>query len=106
MKLYFYIRPDGYEDFLAGDYSFCLRATDTPPKEFLVYADGYVPCGSVDAEINADHNDIRKSTIRAIDKQIKDTRAKAEAAVMQMEARKQSLMAIEHIAWGSQDGAA
>ena len=89
IKLHIYITDP--EAFLRGEYESCF--TTSQRNDWRIK--GWVYAGEVDLNINHNETEVRGLALDGLDARIQEIRAAAEAGVMELEDRKQKLMALE-----------
>jgi len=89
MKLHIYINDP--ERFLKGEYESCFSTSLRDDWNI----DGWVYAGEVDLDIEVNELDVRGTALTALDNRIKEIRATSEAGIMEIQERKQNLMALE-----------
>ena len=95
MKMYVYINQSFIEDFLRGDFAFCLDISSAPPEKHSVYSSA-IPAGEIDLELDIDAMQVRQAAILGIEREETELRAVMSGKLNQLETRRQQLLALEH----------
>jgi len=95
MKMYIYINQSFVEDFLRGDFTFCLDISSVPPEKHSVYSSA-IPAGEIDLELDIDTMQVRQAAILGIEREETELRAVMAGKLNQLETRRQQLLALEH----------
>ena len=95
MKMYIYINQSFVEDFLKGDFSFCLDISSDAPDKHKVYSTA-IPAGEIDLELDIDTMQVRQAAILGIEREETELRAVMSGKLNQLETRRQQLLALEH----------
>ena len=95
MKMYIYINQSFVEDFLKGDFSFCLDISSDDPTKHKVYSTA-IPAGEIDLELDIDTMQVRQAAILGIEREETELRAVMSGKLNRLETRRQQLLALEH----------
>ena len=98
MKLHFFIRPERVKEFLDGETGMAVTCVQESGVKFYTEVMKFIPAGSIDFDFDIDLAELRKAGVARIDEEEQNLRAKLQYQIDLLEIKKQSLLALEHVA--------